>query len=358
MFLFAKSGQMTGNKIINEDLNQIVRSSLNWYQLSGKTILITGANGLLPAYMIETILFLCEKGKLKKTKVLALIRSIDKAKNRFKDYLNNKNLEFIIQDVCDPLLIDRKVDFIIHAASQASPKYYDNDPIGTLKANIIGTINLLELAKKNSVESFLYFSSSEVYGKVDEQKLPTSESDFGYLDPLNIRSCYAESKRMGETICGSWFHQSKIPVKIVRPFHSYGPGLDLNDGRIYADFISDIVNNRNIILKSDGSTRRTFCYLSDATIAFFLVLLSGKNGEAYNVGNPDCEVSIFELGEILTSLFPEKKLRIENIVIQGARNNNSIFPWSSPDISKIKNLGWLPSTSIKEGFSRTILSYE
>jgi nucleoside-diphosphate-sugar epimerase len=351
---------MTGNKIILEDLQQITDAKLDWSVFSGKTILITGANGFLPAYMVETLLFLCEKRIIKGVKVLALVRNLEKAKSRFKYYRNNINLEFIVQDVCDPIIIDKKISFIIHAASQASPKYYGIDPVGTLSANTLGTINLLKLAQKNPVESFLFFSSSEVYGIVDEKKIPTSENDFGYVDPTSVRSCYAESKRMGETICISWYHQYGIPVKIVRPFHIYGPGMSLNDGRVFADFVADILNNRNILLSSDGSAMRSFCYLSDATIAFFMALLNGKIGEAHNVGNPLCEISIINLANKLVSLFPERELK----VLMNENNDNrnylrSIVSRNCPDISKInKNLGWNPKTEINEGFSRTILSYE
>ena len=349
---------MTGNKIILEDLKQIIETPNDWTRFSGKTVLITGANGFLPAYMVETLLFLCYKGITKDTKVLALVRNIEKAKSRFKYYLNDKNLEFIVQDVCDPLIIDQKIDFIIHAASQASPKYYGNDPVGTLSANTLGTINLLKFARSNSIESFLYFSSSEIYGILDETKIPTTENDYGYIDPTNVRSCYAESKRMGETICVSWLHQYGIPIKIIRPFHTYGPCMGLDDGRVYADFISDIVNNRNIIMKSDGSARRTFCYLSDATIAFFLVLLNGKNGEAFNVGNPKCEVSIIELAQRLVKLFPKKELKVVKSENQKLGYIKSVITRNCPDISKINRLGWMPQIDINEGFLRTILSYE
>ena len=231
---------MTKNQVKLEDLIQITDASIDWKRFSGKTILISGANGFLPAYMVETLLFLYLKGVVSDIKILALVRNIQKAKSRFKDYLNYRNLEFIVQDVCDPIEIDQKIDFIIHAASQASPRYYGTDPVGTLSANIFGTTNLLKLAKLNKVESFLYFSSSEVYGVLPENKIPTIESDYGFIDPTNVQSSYAESKRMGETICISWLHQYNIPIKIVRPFHTYGPGMQLNDGRVYADFIADI----------------------------------------------------------------------------------------------------------------------
>jgi UDP-glucuronate decarboxylase len=349
---------MTGNKIIQEDLNTIIKAKVDWSLFSGKTVLITGANGFLPAYLVETLLFLCYKGIIHDVKILALVRNIEKAEARFKYYLEDEHLEFLVQDVCEPLKTDKKIDFIIHAASQASPKYYGADPVGTLKANTLGTINMVELAVKHEVKSFLYYSSSEVYGALDDSKIPTTESDYGYLDPTNVRSCYAESKRMGETICISWLHQYGVPVKIIRPFHTYGPGMALDDGRVYADFISDIVNNRNIIMKSDGSARRAFCYLSDATIASFLILLNGKNGEAYNMGNSNCEISILELAQKLVELFPEKSLKVIKKENQVSNYLKSSVSRNCPDLAKISELGWVPEVNIKAGFLKTILSYE
>ncbi len=349
---------MIGNKIIRQDLQQIIETPIDWGRFSGKTVLITGANGFLPSYMVETLLFLNDEKITKDIKILALVRNLNKAKLRFKDYELNENLEFIVQDVCDPFTIDRKVNFIIHAASQASPKYFGIDPVGTLEANTIGTFNVLKLAKRQSIEAFLYFSSSEIYGILDENSIPIKENDYGYLDPTNVRSCYAESKRMGETICVSFLHQYGIPIKIIRPFHTYGPGMSLSDGRIYADFVSDIVNNRNLAIRSDGSARRAFCYLSDATVAFFLVLLNGANGEAYNVGNPNCEASVLELAQVLVKLFPFKGLKILRDERLELGYLKSPITRTCPDISNIGKLGWAPKIDIKEGFLRTILSYE
>ena len=349
---------MHPNKIINEDLERIVSADLNWKQFENKTILISGANGFLPAYMVETLLFLTQKGIVSDLKVLALVRNKEKAEKRFSHLLNDKHLQFIIQDVCTPLHLEYPAHFIIHAASQASPKYYGTDPVGTLNANITGTLNLCNFAKNNPVESFLYFSSGEVYGKVDDTVEFVSETDYGYLDPMNVRSCYGESKRAGETICVSYMHQYGLPFKAVRPAHTYGPGMDLNDGRVFADFVRDIVNNKDIVMSSDGSASRAFCYLSDATIAFFKILLQGKNGEAYNMANSVCEITILELAEKLINLFPEKKLRVirKNELADGYMVSKNTR--NSMSIEKLKQLNWMPTVNIENGFYRTILSYK
>jgi UDP-glucuronate decarboxylase len=342
--------------IITEDLDYIISQKLPWDNFKDKTILITGANGFLPSYIVYTLLRLNDDFQLN-LKVIALVRNKSKALDKFAFLIQRNDFELLVQDVCKPIEIASEIHYIIHAASQASPKYYGVDPVGTLNANVLGTSNLLMLAAHKKVDSFLYFSSSEVYGMVSEDKIPTRESDYGYIDIANVRACYAESKRMGETMCVSWMHQFHVPAKIVRPFHTYGPGMLLDDGRVYADFIADIYHRRDIVMKSDGSAQRAFCYLSDATFGFFTILLEGKNGESYNLGNPSQEVSILELAQQMVAIFPERNLKVIR-----KENSENYIPSSvsrnCPDISKLKALGWSPVTSIKEGFKKTLISYE
>ena len=345
------------NTIIQQDLDFIVRSGVNWKDFQNKTVLISGANGFIASYMVEVLLYINKIIPNQETKVIALVRNSDKARVRFKDYLRCSKLQIIVQDVTNDINIEDDIDFIVHAASQASPKYYAVDPVGTLNANIYGTTNLLKIAHKLKIKSFLFFSSSEVYGEIASDLNPIFENMFGYLNPTNIRSCYAESKRMGENICVSWSAQYGVNVKIVRPFHTYGPMMDLNDGRVFADFTADIVYDRNIVMKSDGMSKRAYCYLADAVVAYFLILLNGENGEAYNVGNPDNECSVLELANILVKIFPEKMLTVvqkeqDNLEYLASKVNRI-----TPDIGKVKKLGWVPTYTIQEGFKRTIKSY-
>ena len=342
------------NNIIKEDISSIINCFDYWERFKNKTILITGANGFLPAYLVESFLSL---DKTYNTKIIAIVRNKQKANNRFKNYITDTNLEIIEHDVCNEFNYNHKIDFIIHAASQASPKYYKIDPVGTLNANVLGTINMLKLAQKKSVESFLYFSSGEVYGEVKDEFMPIKEDTFGYLNPALVRSCYGESKRMGETICVSYFAQYGIKAKIVRPFHTYGPGMVLDDGRVYADFVANILKDQNIILNSDGKAKRAFCYLTDATIGFLTVLVNGENGEAYNVGNPQEEYSILELANILVNLYPEKKIEV---ILNKTINTDylkSTITRNSPNIDKLKKLNWNPKVTIEKGFKRTVSSF-
>jgi nucleoside-diphosphate-sugar epimerase len=284
-----------------------------------------------------------------------MVRNLKNAETRFKNIINNKFLTIIEHDVCDSCNIDYDIDFIIHAASQASPKYYGTDPIGTLNANVIGTINLIKLAQQKNIKSFLYFSSSEVYGNFSEANVSIREDTFGSLNPALIRSCYAESKRMGENICVSWHFKHNLPIKIVRPFHTYGPGLKLDDGRVFADFISSVINKENIYLKSDGSAKRCFCYITDATLGFLDVLVNGQNGQAYNIGNPNEEYSILELANIVVASRADLKLKV---LVEAQKDDLSYIKSevlsNKPNIEKMKALGWNPNITVKEGFKRTI----
>lgn len=342
--------------IVEEDLKRIVSSALPWQRFSGKTVLITGANGFVPAYMVETLLYLNETVDAR-INVIALVRNREKAKRRFAHLAGRPDLNIVVQDVREAYSGSATADFLIHAASQASPKYFGIDPVGTFEANVLGTQRMLELAHRSRSEGFLFFSSGEVYGQPADPTRLVKETDYGSLDPLNVRSCYAEGKRAGETLCACWHAQYGVPAKIVRLSHTYGPGMELNDGRVFADFVADIVAGRNIELKSDGSARRPFCYLADAAIAFFLILLEGKSGEAYNVGSAT-QTSILNLAETLCRIFPEKNCRV---IRQERKPDDQYVP--SPvqgfqfDLSKINALGWHATTSIEEGFRRTVESY-
>lgn len=340
-----------------EDIDRIVSVDLPWRELDGKVVLISGANGFLPAYMVETLLHLSELHDIK-VQVVGLVRNRGRADERFAHYRDCPELRFIENDVSDVRIGELPhADCIIHAASQASPRYYGKDPVGTLSANTLGTSNLLRHAVACRSSAFLFLSSGEVYGEVPESKIPTGERDYGYVDPLSVRSCYSESKRMGENMCVSWHHQFGVNARIVRPFHTYGPGMRMDDGRVYADFVRTVLSGEDIRLNSDGSARRAFCYLSDAVSGFFHVLFRGAPAAAYNIGNPEGECSILELARILTGLHEDRKLQVH--FNQDALEGYISSPISRnvPKIDAAVSLGWRPSIGIRDGFSRTLRHY-
>jgi len=344
--------------IITVDLKAILSTELPWSILDSKTVLITGAYGFLPAYMVETLLYLNEQIANPSIKIIALVRNEVKARKRFKFYAGRPDLHFLVQDVVEPVDYPGAIDYIIHAASKASPRYYVTNSLDIIGANVFGTHNILQLAQRKHAQGVLFFSTSEVYGEVDNGRSLIREDNYGHLDPTQIRSCYAESKRLGETMCIAWAQHHEVPVYIVRPFHTYGPGMDLEDGRVFEDFVADVVARRDIIMRSDGRAQRAFCYSADATSGFFTVLLKGQVRHAYNVGNPEGEISIGQLADLLINIFPKRGLRVirQYTKISGYLPNPVLR--SCPDISKIKQLGWRPTTGLVEGFRRTVLSYD
>ncbi len=341
-----------------EDLDCIAAAALPWEELAGTTLLITGANGFLPAYMVESALRLNELRGGRPVRVVGLVRSLERAKKRFAEYSGRDDLRLVEHDVGLPWQADCPVDWIIHAASAASPKFYLPDPVGTLAPNVIGTDHLLSLARRAQSRGFLLFSSSEVYGPVPA-RIPTGEDDYGPVDPLNARSCYAEGKRAAESLCFAWFTQHGIPASIVRPFHTYGPGMSLEDGRVFADFVRDICQRRNLRLNSAGTDTRAFTYLADATVAYWTVLLRGRRGTAYNVANDEGELAIVELARLLVSLFPERNLQVETFFPGGPQSPEvRKLVRSAPDVFRLRSLGWQPRTSVADGFLRTVRYFE
>lgn len=340
--------------IIENDLDVIVAADLPWSRLPGKQILVTGASGMVGAYLVEAMLHLRSIG-LQPPHVTGLVRNLEKAQKRFSHYSTGE-LRLVRGDVTRPLDLSGAFDFIIHAASPASPKFYSLDPVGTLLSNIIGTQQLLELARRTNAEGLLLLSSGEMYGEAPV--VPTAESDYGYLDPVSYRSCYAESKRMAETMCVAWQHQYGVRAFVARLFHTYGPGMSLDDGRVFADFVSDIVSSRNIVVKSDGSAKRAFCYITDAVIGLLTVLLRGEPGLPYNVGNDEAELSILELAELLAVTFSDRGCKV---VMDSSRRApeyvQSPILRNCPDTSRLRQLNWRPTIAPAEGFKRTVLSF-
>ena len=349
---------LESNLIIREDLDRIASANLPWEILRNKTILIAGGGGFLAAYLVKSLLVIGRLHQLN-LKVICLARSLRSVESRLSSYIEDPDLTVVLHDASQLLPNNfPRADFIIHAASQASPKFYGIDPVGTLLANSCGTTYLLEYAVKSHAERFLFFSSGEVYGIPLNPNQLVGEQDYGYLDPMNLRSCYAESKRVGETMCVAWGQQYGLHASVVRPFHTYGPGIALDDGRVFADFVADIVAKRDIVLKSDGLAQRPFCYIADATIGFLTVLLRGDKAEAYNVANPDAEISIRDLAVLVADLFPERDVGVKfEVPVSNNAYLKSPISRCCPSIEKIKALDWMPTVSLQDGFRRMIQSY-
>ena len=346
------------NLIIAEDIKNILLEDIEWEYLEGRSVLITGANGFIPSYIVYTLLELnITKFANNPITIFALVRNEEKGQKRFANFMERKEFHLLVSDVSIPLQVNGKIDVIIHAASQASPKFYGTDPVGTLKANTLGTANMLDIAVKNNARKFLYISSGEVYGVLDGSLGNVPETYTGNVDITNVRSCYAESKRMGENMCVCWSYQYGFHVNMLRLSHTYGPGVELDDGRVFGDFVKNILCGEDIIVNSDGKAKRSFLYISDMIIALFRILLYGENRNAYNIAAEN-ETEIRALAEMLCGLYPEKKL---SIVFNKRESSNgyirSASTGSALSVTKIKELGWRQKSSVHDGFSRMIERY-
>ncbi len=345
------------NYIVKQDMIDITeRENIPFDKINNKTVLITGANGML-AYYFTCVLMYLNFNKNYNIKIIALVRNIEKAKIKFKDFCNDSRFKLIHQDICESIKLNEKVNYILHAAGGASPYFIKNDPVGIIKANTEGTINVLEYARKNQVDNILFTSTREVYGKTSDINL-IREEDMGVIDPLDSRSCYPESKRMAEQLFKSYYNQYKIPYTIVRIAHSYGPGMEINsDGRVMADFISNVVNNRDIVLKSTGEAVRAFCYINDAIDAMFLAMLKGGRNEVYNIANETEPMMIRDVAKLLVNEFKHRNLKV---IYDTTSDQNCYCKYKRVGLctSKIEAIGWKPKINLLEGMRRTVLSYD
>ncbi|MGN0453050.1 MAG: NAD-dependent epimerase/dehydratase family protein [Ruminococcus sp.] len=350
MFLYDKS-------IVKSDMDNLIgRDYIPYEQLRSKTVLVTGATGMLAYYFTMALMHL----NLKKDygiRVIALVRNAQKAKEKFAGFLGDSRFELLSQDVCKPIEIEGNLDYIFHAAGAASPYFIKNDPTGIIAANTQGTVSVLELAKEKKVTNIIYPSTREIYGKVEGVEF-IKETDMGIFDPLDARSCYPESKRIAETILKSYLVQYGVPFTVARIAHSFGPGMIINsDGRVMADFISDAVNSRNIVLKSDGLAERAFCYITDAVAALFAIMLKGQCGEAYNLANETEPTPIKDVAQMLADLFPERGIKVI-FDISGDRSGYCTYTRVGLDTSKLESLGWKPEVKLADGLKNTVLSFD
>jgi len=315
---------------------------------------------MLASYLVFAIAYYMKCNQNCGTKLYLAVRNAEKTKERFGELLDYPNIFTIHWDGVSEISETIKPDYIIHAASIADSSMYLVKPVETALPNTVGCWRLLELARKHPVKGFLFFSSGSAYGKVACKDV-IREEDSGYLLPQDVRSCYGESKRMGENLCASYASEYGIPASSVRISHTYGPTMNLRgDSRVFAEFVRNIVDCEDIVMKSDGSAKRAFCYISDATDAFLRILLCGAPGQVYNMCNDEAFVSILELAEKMTRLFPERKLKVCRVT-RAAGDSYSENKNANTDVlstEKLRALGWKPKITIEEGFRRTVMSFE
>lgn len=339
------------SEVVIEDLQRMSEAKLPWRELDGKTVLVTGATGMLASYVSWLLLYLHEQAGVN-VKVVALCRNRQKAEYYFGSYMGKPYFHLLIQDVCEPLTYDGKVDYVFHLAGNASPHFINSDPVGIMKCNLLGTMNMLEYARDCQTKKVIFTSTREVYGKNEEAEL-LDEQAFGTLDPLDDRSCYPESKRATETLLRSYYLQYGVNFNSVRVAHSYGPTMKLeNDGRVMADLVGDVVAGRDIVLKSSGEAVRAFLYVTDAVVGMFTVLFHGETAKAYNLANETEPISIKDLAQLLTSYRKDKSIQV--VTTEGSQKGYCAYRRTALDTSAIEQLGWKPVIPLKEGINRVL----
>lgn len=338
-----------GNKLSNENsviyddiLSVCSDNSIQWDMLYNKTVLVTGATGLIGKLIVKS---LSTKGNIS---VIAYVRNAEKAEKCFRGY---DNIKIIVGDILDITEIDSKIDYIIHGASVTDSKSFVNSPVDTVLTALNGTRNILELATRKKCSGMVYLSSMEVYGtpqtneKINEL-YPTN------LDTMSVRSCYPESKRACENLCCAYSSQYGIRVMTARLTQTFGAGVEYNDGRVFAEFARCSVENRDIILHTKGDTERCYLYTADAVRAILTILISGENCKAYNVANEETYCTIYEMAQLVAEKCSDEHIKVECIIEDVAKYGYANHLKMNLDTTEIKTLGWSPEFDLENMYKR------
>jgi nucleoside-diphosphate-sugar epimerase len=337
------------NTLYQEDIAFVASCDIDWKSLGNSKILVTGATGLIGSFLVDALMFRNEHYG-SNISLYALGRNSVRAKSRFGDYWGNPLFKFVVQDVIDKVNLDESIDYIIHGASNAYPASFVSEPVGTMKANIVGLSNLFDFGIEKNAKRILYISSGEIYGEGDGNDFIESYS--GYIDYLNPRSCYPAGKRAAEALCVAYSSQYNIDAVIARPCHIYGPTFTESDNRAFAQFIRNILAKNDVVLKTKGAQYRSYCYIADCVSALLTILLCGEKRNAYNISNKNSNVTIAELAGYIAAAGGAKV--VFNIPEDEEQRGYSVISRAVLDSSKLETLGWKANYSLPEGIKRTI----
>lgn len=336
-------------------MEQTNQNKLSLSPLAGKTILLSGATGMIGKCIIDLIMqYNHTHMGGEPIRLIALSRNGQSAKMRLAEYWNEESFSYIACDVNQEIPECGQADYIIHAASNTHPLQYSQDSIGTITANVIGTKNLLDYAVGHKTERFCFVSSVEVYGENRGDVDRFREDYLGYLNCNTLRAGYPESKRVGETLCNAYGQTHQLDFVIPRPSRVYGPTMLSSDSKAIAQFIKKAAAGEDIILKSAGKQLYSYTYAQDAAIGILAVLLKGKSGEAYNISDPESEVTLRQITEWLAEDNGVKvTFEIPDVTEQAGY---STATKALLDTEKITELGWKPQTHMREGLAQTVRS--
>ena len=371
------NGTATPPRARIETLDELLQKDLEYQsaalreefaKMEGANLLITGGGGFLGYYLVQSVLFWNEQHAAGRPIKVTVVENYRRGVPEWLLALRgNAHLTLLEHDISQPLprgLAD--CDYIVHAAGIASPTYYRRHPIETMDTNINGLRHLLDyahskIASDSPIKGFLFYSSSEIYGDPTPDRIPTPEDYRGNVSSTGPRACYDESKRYGETLCVNFARQYGLPITMARPFNNYGPGLKITDGRVIPDFARDVLAGRDIVILSDGSPRRTFCYAADAIAGYYKILANGRPGEPYNIGVEEPEISMLELAEKIADLARELFGYEGKVVRKQSSEGDYLVDNPSrrcPVITKARTeLGYEPLMGIDEGLRRSLVWY-
>ena len=357
-----------GTDVVAADLDYCCSRLADVFErMSGRRVLLTGGAGFLGYYLVQSVIAWNQRAEPGDRIRLTVADSYVRGMPIWLRDLPSNSLRTVQHDVTK-LLADElgPFEYVVHAASIASPSVYRQHPIATMDANVTGLRMLLERSLRSrdrghELDGFLFFSSSEIYGDPEPDAIPTPETYPGRVSCTGPRACYDESKRFGETLCVNFAHQYELPVTIVRPFNNYGPGLRITDQRVIPDLARDILAGHDMVLYSDGSATRTFCYIADAVIGYFKALVRGRRGEAYNIGSERPEMSIDELASMMSAI-ALRTFGYQGRVVRRRSEDEHYLTDNPrrrcPDISKARaDLHFSPDVPLDEGLRRSLLWY-
>ncbi len=304
----------------------------------GETYLITGANGFVGSSIVYALLEFNYYAKENPCRIIIVVRNRDKAIKKFGGIVEDKNITLIVNENKERILVSERVDWIICAAAVTKKEIIKKYPADTLNSNIFGIYNCLELAKEKKVKGILFISSVQAYGRVQNDMI--REDDFGNLDCMKEEAVYPESKRVGEMLIWAYNKQFGVPAMCARLFHVYGEGEEYDNGTFLSDFVNDVINDRDIVIKGSGSEVRNLCYISDVVRGIFFILHKGKHGEAYNVGSESNNYTIKECAQMLQVAAKEVGHEVTMVIKNEKYENGKVINVQIPCVEKLKLLGW------------------
>ena len=344
--------------VLQEDLENIAKSNIPFEQLKGASILITGATGLVGSMAIKA-LACCNRCHDLGMTILGLVRNTQKAEAVLGELLEREDIKLVKGDVLQKIDIEDDVDYIIHGASVTASKTFVTMPVETIQTALDGTINLLELGRQKNVKSMVYISSMEAFGITNPELISVREEDLGYIDVMNVRSSYSESKRMCEVLCASYAHEYQVPVKVARLAQTFGAGVSKDEGRVFAQFAKSAMFGEDIVLHTKGESTGNYCYTADAVAGLLTILLKGNTGEVYTVANPSTTIQIKDMAQMVADKLSDGKTKVVFDIPEDALT----FGYA-PDVAmhlnadKLMSLGWTPKYDLPEMYERLVKSFK